>query len=141
MENIKSKKYETLPRIKSMLWKSTLFIALLAVGITGCKKYEDQPSSDNSTDQLRMHNLNLHGYSAVNLVSDVAEYNPLNIDTNLVNAWGLAFGPSGAAWVSAADKGLTTIYNQSGGTVIPPVAIPFQSEPNGGAPTGIIFNS
>jgi len=89
-----------------------------------------------------MHNLNLHGYTAVNLVADVMEeYNPLHIDTNLVNAWGLAFGPSGIAWISSTEKGVTTVYNQSGVTVLPPVAIPFHEEPNGGEPTGVIFNS
>jgi len=47
MKNIKSMSSEILPRIKSIVGKSALFIALLAVGITGCKKYEEQPSSDN----------------------------------------------------------------------------------------------
>jgi len=127
-------------RPKNIAWKSLLFVALLAVAISGCKKYQED-SASQSIDEMRMHNLNLHGYSAVNLVSDVAEYNPAFIDTNLVNAWGLAFGPTGNPWVSSTEKGVTTIYNQSGATVIPPVAIPFHEEANGGEPTGAIFNS
>jgi uncharacterized protein (TIGR03118 family) len=141
METTKSGGREMLPRTRNLLWTSVLFIALLSAAITGCKKY-DEPSSNENVDAARMHDLNLHGYSAVNLVADVAEeYNPLHIDTNLVNAWGLAFGPTGNAWVSSTDKGVTTIYNQSGVTVLPPVAIPFQEELNGGNPTGVIFNS
>src|SRR6187399_640384 len=51
------------------------------------------------------------GYEVTNLVSDVAEYNPVIIDTNLVNAWGIALSPTGVFWISAADKKLSVIYN------------------------------
>jgi uncharacterized protein (TIGR03118 family) len=79
-------------------------------------------------------------FTVVNLVSDVHKYHPQFIDPNLVNAWGVAFGPTGGIWVSAADKGLSTIYNKNGNTLRPPVSIPFETDPNGGAPTGQVFN-
>jgi len=101
----------------------------------GCKKY-DEPASSSTTSAER-HSFDYH---VVNLVSDADEYNPLHIDSNLVNAWGLAFGPTGGVWVSAADKGLSTIYDKNGNTLRAPVAIPFNGDPNGASPTGQVFN-
>ena len=73
------------------------------------------------------------GYEVTNLVSDVAEYNPVIIDTNLVNAWGIALSPTGVFWISAADKHLSVIYNDEGETLRPPVTMD-------GYPTGQVFN-
>src|SRR5207342_2952709 len=58
----------------------------------------------------------------------------------LVNAWGMAFNDEGEIWVSAADKGVSTIYDADGMTLMPPVNIPFGNDVNGGAPTGVIYN-
>src|SRR3954453_3873233 len=56
-------------------------------------------------------------------------------DKNLVNGWGLAFGPGSApAWVADNGTGKSTLYDGNG-TVLPlVVTIPK------GAPTGIVFN-
>jgi uncharacterized protein (TIGR03118 family) len=93
-------------------------------------------SSASAADQSGSNGVNgiLRGYSVVNLVSDVDEYAPLHIDTNLVNAWGMAFGPTGGIWISAADKDLSTIYNKMGETLRAPVSVD-------GGPTGQVFNS
>lgn len=68
-----------------------------------------------------------------NLVSDVpgrAE----QTDRNLVNGWGLAFGPGTPAWVADNGTDVSTVYDGNG-TILPlVVSIP------GGAPTGIVFN-
>src|SRR5207237_3210842 len=37
--------------------------------------------------------------------------------------------------------GLSTIYDRNGNTLRAPVAIPFNGDPNGGNPTGQVFNS
>ncbi len=75
----------------------------------------------------------------VNLVSD-QEGKANNTDPNLVNAWGLAFGPTGAAWVSSAERGLSQVYDGEGNLLlsvgIPPA--PGDEEAN---PTGQVFNS
>jgi uncharacterized protein (TIGR03118 family) len=58
-----------------------------------------------------------------------------------VNAWGLAFSDEGEIWVSSAEKGVATIYDADGVTIDPPVSIPFNNDPNGGNPTGSVYNS
>ena len=77
-------------------------------------------------------------YLQRNLVSDVPGAAEI-LDANLVNAWGLAFGPTSPAWV--ADNGTdesTCIPVRSAARRWPrfrlTVSIP------GGAPTGAVFN-
>jgi hypothetical protein len=43
-------------------------------------------------------------FTQVNLVANNHEYNNPELDTSLINAWGLAFGSSGTAWVSSCKK-------------------------------------
>lgn len=93
-----------------------------------------QPGEENSTG-----NMPPMRFSQVNLVSDVAEYNPVRIDPLLVNAWGIAVTPTGRLWISAAETHVSVIYDTAGNTVIPAVNIPGASGP--GAPTGQIFNT
>jgi uncharacterized protein (TIGR03118 family) len=80
-------------------------------------------------------------FEQVNLVGDNDQYNPVRVDPNLKNAWGMAFAPSGPDWVNAQVTGLSNIYNTQGADVRPPVAIPSPtSDAGGGHPTGIVFN-
>jgi uncharacterized protein (TIGR03118 family) len=73
-----------------------------------------------------------------NLVSDVAGAAELK-DPKLVNAWGLAFGPTTPAWVADNGTDVSTLYSDAGGTTqvvkrALEVSIP------GGAPTGAVYN-
>ncbi len=82
-------------------------------------------------------------YTRVNLVSDIAGVARFT-DPNLVNPWGLAFGPTSPFWVADNNGNVATLYNGRGqgfpvGTPLV-VAIPTPSSPTGGAPTGIVFN-
>jgi len=79
-----------------------------------------------------------HGqfYRQVNLVSD-GSVPALHTDTNLVNAWGLATGPTTPFWISDNGSGMSSIYNGAGATVLAPVTIP---PPGSATPTGIVFN-
>src|SRR5438309_3292318 len=78
-------------------------------------------------------------FQQVNLVSDLPGVAELQ-DTGLVNAWGLAAGPSTPLWVADNGSDQSSIY--TGATkhdptisiARPPVAIP------DGAPTGAVFN-
>lgn len=74
-----------------------------------------------------------------NIVSDQAGMAKA-MDPVLKNAWGLAFNPSGPAWVSANGSGTSQVYDDSG-KVLLSVTIP---PPKGGmppsAPTGQVFN-
>src|ERR1700676_4317178 len=60
----------------------------------------------------------------VNLVADTAGYGASRIDTNLVNAWGIAISTGGGIWISFNHKGRSTIYDKTGHTLRPPVTIP-----------------
>jgi len=115
------------------------FVAIFI--LAGCSKPDNAPTpASNAQNELRNSN-NSAGCGPVNLISDVPEYGAALIDTNLVNAWGMAFSSGGGIWVSAADKGLSTIYSGQGSILRLPVAIPFNGDPNGGEPTGQVFNS
>ena len=65
----------------------------------------------------------------------------VTVDPNLVNAWGLAFNPTGPLWVADNHSGLSTVYNAQGQVQSLVVTIPTAA---GGtppsAPTGLVFN-
>lgn len=54
-------------------------------------------------------------------------------DPNLVNAWGLAAGPTTPWWVNAADSDVSTLYDGTG--AILPLVVDVE-----GGPTGLVFN-
>jgi hypothetical protein len=64
-------------------------------------------------------------------------------DVNLTNAWGLAFAPGGAFWVSANHSGTSNLFRGDGSIVPLVVTIPApKNSPAGSvsAPTGIVSN-
>lgn len=66
----------------------------------------------------------------------------LHQDPQLINAWGLAFGDSGAAWVNANGTGTSRVYDAEGNTLRSAVSIPgpASSQSCSSSPTGIAFN-
>lgn len=126
---------------KKAIRANVIYIAALALFMTisGCQNNDvvtDSEGSYNSTAKIFHSSTN---YAQVNLISDVEEYDAHLIDPNLVNAWGIAFGPTGGIWVSAAETSVSTIYGQEGNILRAPVHIPFGT--GGGNPTGQVFNS
>jgi uncharacterized protein (TIGR03118 family) len=80
------------------------------------------------------------GVHQVNLVSDLPGVAALT-DPNLVNAWGLAFGPSTPIWVSNNGTSTSTLYAGATAPGVPVAAVPLVVRiPGGGAPTGVVFN-
>ena len=78
-------------------------------------------------------------YTRHNLVSD--GYVPADhVDPNLVNAWGIAFNPTGPVWVANNGTGTSTIYDGSGKAVPLVVKIPTPTGPSGGNPSGMVYN-
>ena len=73
-----------------------------------------------------------NSYTVQNLVSDGA-IDALHVDTNLVNAWGIARSAMSPWWVANANTGTSTLYNGMGTPQTLIVQVP-------GAPTGIVFN-
>src|SRR6266478_1855566 len=86
-------------------------------------------------------------YTRVNLVSDIAGVARFT-DPNLVNPWGIAFGPTSPIWIADNNGNVSTVYDGNGRAVLvgtPPaplvVSIPSPTNPaGGGTPTGIVFN-
>jgi uncharacterized protein (TIGR03118 family) len=83
----------------------------------------------------------LRNFQQVNLVANKAMYDPATVDPTLQNGWGLAWAPSGIAWVNAEADGLSELYTAAGAIVRKPVNIPSPTDTIGGAPIGIVFNS
>ena len=106
--------------------------ALLAgsVLLTACHK-----------NNIHNNNNDLKDFDQVNLVSDNGSYGAGLVDPTLHNAWGLAWSPTGIAWVNSQAGGVSELYTGAGAIVRPPVAIPSPTDTIGGAPTGIVFNS
>jgi uncharacterized protein (TIGR03118 family) len=81
-------------------------------------------------------------FVAKNLVADTAS-GTVTVDTNLVNPWGIAFGP-GPAWVANNHSERSTLYDGTGAPQ--PVGSPLivSLPPGAGGatfdPTGVVFN-
>lgn len=120
-----------------------LFALVIAVGIYGCSNEMNNPKFGGSLPGIQASTLAKHGVSSssqVNLVSDLTSFSAQKIDANLLNAWGIAFTPTGKIWIAANHSGLSVIYDTSGATQRPPVIIPSEGSTAGGAPSGVIFN-
>jgi uncharacterized protein (TIGR03118 family) len=76
-----------------------------------------------------------------NLVSDVPGL-ANHTDPNLVNAWGISYGPTTPFWTSDNGAGLTSLYRGDGSQVSPPSPVIVLPAPGGtqGTPTGTVFN-
>lgn len=110
-----------------------LFLALstFAIICSGCKKNNPVGSIMPS---------NLVNFSQVNLIANKPSYNAVRVDTLLLDAYGIAFSPSGNIWLSSQVSGLSFIDDKDGNQLLAPVSIPSPSAPSGGAITGLVFN-
>ena len=81
-------------------------------------------------------------FAAKNLVADTAS-GTVTLDTNLVNPWGIAFGP-GAVWVANNHSETSTLYDGTGAPqpVGGPLIVNLPAGAGGATfdPTGIVFN-
>src|SRR5438128_1742784 len=79
-------------------------------------------------------------YEQHNLVSDGAIAAD-HTDPNLINAWGLVFNPTGAAWVNNAETGTSTLYDGAGNIIPLVVQVPGPvTSADHGSPTGIVYS-
>ena len=101
----------------------------------GCNKHNDhgQPGNGNP--------VNLTGFQQTNLIANNDEYNAKLQDPTLVDAWGLAFSPSGTPWVNATFGHVSEIYTADGAIARPPVNVPSPTDSVGGMPIGIVATS
>jgi uncharacterized protein (TIGR03118 family) len=78
-------------------------------------------------------------YQVTNLVSN-QEKAAKTVDPLVVNAWGLAAGPTSPWWISDNGSGWSTLYTANGTKVPLNVSIPTAGGDGPGTPTGIVFN-
>jgi hypothetical protein len=93
----------------------TLFALL--VFVAGCRKVDVKK---------------LKHFEQVNLVANNGNYGAPNIDPLQINAWGLAWAPSGIAWVNSEDGHVSALYNGEGVAPRKPVNIPGPAGPSTG---------
>ena len=81
-------------------------------------------------------------FQVTNLVSDQAAAGAASTDANLVNAWGLAYGPSTDFWVANQGTATSTVYDGLGhGPAVPiVVSVPMLPAHTMAGPTGMVFN-
>jgi uncharacterized protein (TIGR03118 family) len=98
---------------------------------TSGKMFKIVPTSVNASNTFLVKNL----------VSDIPGLAPV-LDTNLVNPWGIAFGPTTFFWISDNHTGVSTLYDSTGGVQSLVVTIPAPTGSTGpSAPTGVVFNN
>jgi uncharacterized protein (TIGR03118 family) len=73
-----------------------------------------------------------NSYRVTRLVSD-EQGAAMHTDPNLVNAWGLAAGPTSPWWVADNETDVSTLYDADGNAIPLVVGV-------AGAPTGTVFN-
>ena len=82
------------------------------------------------------------GYSFTALVTDTAGQGAVTTDSNLVNPWGIVFGPTTPVWVANNHTETSTLYDGNGKAQGGPLIVQL---PNSGTatfdPTGIVFNA
>ena len=103
-----------------------ILFVLLTVITVGCRK--------SNIDQN-----DLRDFQQVNLVSNNGADGPTLTDPSLQNAWGIAWSPTGIAWVNSEASHLSHLYTGEGTIVRAAVNIPSPKDTIGGAPTGIVF--
>src|SRR6185437_8818068 len=109
----------------------------------GDNNRDHQGQGDDQGDNNGRNEGEGHGYQQVNLVADQAGMALLQ-DTNLVNSWGVSFGPNTPFWVSDNGTGLTTLYtitNDATGTAQVVKQGLQVTIPGNGTPTGQAFNT
>src|SRR3982750_3117061 len=86
-------------RKRSLFLLSSIFV--LAIG---CKKSIDTPtpaSLDEAESKRSSSEMKVGHFDQVNLVANNTEYSAAHVDPDLINAWGIAFAPSGIPWVNS----------------------------------------
>jgi uncharacterized protein (TIGR03118 family) len=99
--------------------------------------------SSGSTALFAQHRTDI--YLQHNLVSDLHAHTEVT-DPNLVNAWGIAFGPTGPFWISDNHTGRISVYNGAGRPfpLDNPLLVTVPPPLNGAgpaAPTGMVFHA
>jgi uncharacterized protein (TIGR03118 family) len=105
---------------------SLLAVSLLTLSV-GCNKPPVNPRD-------------LKDFKQINLVANKAIYAPKTTDPTLINGFGIAWSPTGIAWVNSVGGHVSELYTAEGAIARTPVNIPSPKDATGGLPCGIVFN-
>src|SRR5581483_10495552 len=84
------------------------------------------------------------GFRQINLVSSTSAVPARTIDPDLVNPWGISFGPTTFFWTADNGTGKSTLYDGAGnkqGLVVTIPPAPGSPAGTTSAPTGTVFNA
>lgn len=119
--------------------KISRVILVASLCIAGCGDDEEPQDGGQGADAgVPAANYRL---AQTNLVGDQA--GAAHQDPMLINAWGLAFGPTGVIWVASNGNGTARLYDANGvpSATLPAVVVPAPSGATGtSAPTGQVAN-
>jgi uncharacterized protein (TIGR03118 family) len=115
--------------------RAGLGVAALAAGIAACGGGGGYGGGSGGT---YMPPVVVTQFATTSLVSD-GTITAAHTDARLVNAWGLAFNPTGFAWVANNGSNSSTLYDGNGVAQTLVVTIP-DGTAGAPAPTGIVFN-
>jgi uncharacterized protein (TIGR03118 family) len=122
-----------------LLQRSSLFLSATLVMLFSLAP----PMRADDHSRNREHRFRPQNYCQANLVSDQPGAAMLQ-DTNLVNAWGISFGPTTPFWISDNGTGLATLYSvtndASGAVVVTKLGLQV-TIPGEGSVTGQLFNN
>jgi uncharacterized protein (TIGR03118 family) len=126
--------------------RSTVVVALGglgAVALATCVptsefSYEEGSGDDTVATMSPPDQPNGLTVTRVDLIAD-QEGEALAQDPDLINAWGLAFAPTGRPWVVSNGRGLSQVYDVENQRRLS-VVIPAPDEESTSAPTGTVFN-
>jgi len=116
-----------------------VFQSLILCSAAACSSTPANNTNDmGSTPDLTSAALPAQKLKQTNLTADVS--GGAHVDAKLLNPWGLAFNPSGPAWVADNHAGVATVYDSTGTALPLTVTVAPASGAGMGAPTGQIFN-
>ena len=101
----------------------------------GSSSSSSSSSSSMSSSSSSSSSASFSAYAATTLVTDTVT-GAAHTDSNLINAWGLAFNPGGFGWVADQGTSKSTFYDGNGSLQSPIVNVPGL-----GGPTGVVSNS
>lgn len=112
---------------------------MLALGLVGAACGTDRESSgtSSSASPLETRGSDAGTKVAASVNKTVLVTNDTNPD--LVNAWGLAFAPTGRAWIADNGSGKASIYDANK-SLVSTRKIPAPSGTDTSAPTGLVLN-
>src|SRR5450432_2153081 len=113
---------KTLPLSRAL--KSTMLVAAFALAVTATGFAQQYTRTDLTAD------------------ASTTSATAANLDSNLVNAWGLSRSSGSPWWVSDNGTGFSTLYDGTGSIKGLVVTIPPADPKSGltGTPTGTVFN-